>query len=70
MDIADLIQRVGNGADLIAVEAYVGLPDGGEWIRDRVKAGEAEPALAGAHLAERLLGAGAKEILERAEEMA
>ena len=58
------------GDDLLAVEAYVGLPDGGEWIRDRVKAGEAEPALAGAHLAERLLGAGAKEILERAEEMA
>ena len=50
--------------------ASVGRPVGGVGIRAGVPAGAAAPALAGAHLAERLLGAGAKEILERAEEMA
>jgi hydroxymethylbilane synthase len=54
----------------IEIEAFVGLPDGSEWIRDRVEANAAEPALAGARLAERLLGAGAREILDRAEAMA
>ena len=56
----------GNG-DRLAIEAFVGLPDGSEWIRDRVEADAAEPALVGALLAERLLGAGAREILDRAE---
>jgi len=51
----------------LVVEAFVGLPDGSEWIRDRVEADAAEPAAAGALLAERLLGAGAREILGRAE---
>ncbi len=51
----------------VAIEAYVGLPDGSEWIRDRVEGDSAEPALTGAMLAERLLGAGAREILDRAE---
>jgi hydroxymethylbilane synthase len=67
--------RLGGGAGVpevaegrITIEAYVGLPDGDEWIRDRVEADAAEPALAGAQLAERLLGAGAAEILSRAEE--
>jgi hydroxymethylbilane synthase len=55
---------------LIAIEAFVGLPDGGEWIRDRVEGEAAEPAAAGALLAERLLGAGARDILDRAEAMA
>jgi hydroxymethylbilane synthase len=54
----------------ISIEAFVGLPDGSEWIRDRLEAAHpVEPALAGAQLAERLLGAGAREILDRAEEM-
>jgi hydroxymethylbilane synthase len=54
----------------IAIEAFVGLPDGSEWIRDRVEGEAAEPAAAGALLAERLLGAGAGELLDRAEELA
>jgi hydroxymethylbilane synthase len=54
----------------LALEAFVGLPDGSEWIRDRVEADAGAPAAAGALLAERLLGAGAREILDRAEEMA
>ncbi|HEX3174770.1 MAG TPA: hydroxymethylbilane synthase [Solirubrobacterales bacterium] len=56
---------VGNARPLV-VEAFVGLPDGSEWIRDRVEGDAAEPAAAGALLAERLLGAGAREILDRA----
>jgi len=51
----------------ISIEAFVGLPDGSEWIRDRIEADADAPAAAGALLAERLLGAGAGEILERAE---
>jgi hydroxymethylbilane synthase len=54
----------------IAVDAFVGLPDGSEWIRDRVEGDAAEPAAAGALLAERLLGAGARDILDRAEAVA
>jgi hydroxymethylbilane synthase len=54
----------------IALEAFVGLPDGSEWIRDRVEAGADAPVATGALLAERLLGAGAREILDRAEELA
>jgi hydroxymethylbilane synthase len=54
----------------IAIEAFVGLPDGSEWLRDRHEASAEEPALAGAELAQRLLGAGAREILDRAEEIA
>jgi hydroxymethylbilane synthase len=53
----------------IAIDAFVGLPDGSDWIRDRVEAEADEPGAAGALLAERLLGAGAREILDRAEEL-
>jgi hydroxymethylbilane synthase len=52
----------------IEVEAFVGLPDGSEWIRDRVEGDAEQPAAAGALLAERLLSAGAREILDRAED--
>jgi hydroxymethylbilane synthase len=54
----------------LAAEAFVGLPDGSEWIRDRVEGEADDPAFAGALLAERLLGAGAREILDRAEALA
>ena len=54
----------------IEVDAFVGLPDGSEWLRDRLKGSAEEPALVGAELVQRLLGAGAREILDRAEEMA
>jgi hydroxymethylbilane synthase len=54
----------------IAIDAFVGLPDGSEWLRDRLEGSAEEPALAGAELVQRLLGAGAREILDRAEEMA
>jgi hydroxymethylbilane synthase len=54
----------------IAIESFVGLPDGSEWLRDRVDGEADEPAAAGAVLAERLLSAGARDILDRAEAMA
>jgi hydroxymethylbilane synthase len=54
----------------IEVDAFVGLPDGSEWLRERLEADASEPAVAGAELAQRLLGAGARELLDRAEEMA
>jgi hydroxymethylbilane synthase len=51
----------------VEANAFAGLPDGSEWIRDRVE-GEAErPDAVGALLAERLLAAGAREILDRAK---
>lgn len=78
-----------SGGDLgeaMRIEAFVGLPDGSEWIRDRVKVGSvagstgsggvdaagdsADPAALGALLAERLLLAGARDLLDRAEAMA
>jgi hydroxymethylbilane synthase len=54
----------------LAIEVFVGLPDGSEWLRDRLEGSAEEPSLAGAELVQRLLGAGAREILDRAEEMA
>lgn len=54
----------------IAIESFVGLPDGSEWLRDRIDGNAEEPALAGAELTQRLLGAGARDLLDRAEEMA
>jgi len=53
--------------EALTIDAFVGLPDGSEWIRDRVAGEAAEPAAAGALLAERLLGAGARELLDRVE---
>jgi hydroxymethylbilane synthase len=53
--------------DEMTVDAYIGLPDGGEWLRDRVTGPASEPATLGEELAHRLLGAGAADLLERAE---
>jgi hydroxymethylbilane synthase len=54
--------------DRIELVAFVGLPDGSEWLRDRIDGEAAEPAAAGVLLAERLLGAGARDLLDRAEQ--
>jgi len=50
----------------LRIDAYVGLPDGTEWIRDRVDGGGDAEEL-GTELAERMLAAGAGEILRRAQ---
>jgi hydroxymethylbilane synthase len=51
----------------LLLEAYVGLPDGSTWIRDRLGGGTEEPAALGRELADRLLAAGAGPLLAAAE---
>jgi hydroxymethylbilane synthase len=51
----------------LRIDAYVGLPDGSEWMRDRVEGDSSAPRVVGGRLAERMLTAGAGELLERAE---
>jgi hydroxymethylbilane synthase len=52
--------------DRLRIGAFVGLPDGGEWIRDELTADASDPEAAGTDLAKRLLGAGAADLLARA----
>ncbi len=56
--------------DRMTMDAFVGLPDGSEWVRDQVEGDSTEPTALGAELAKRLIDSGARELLERAEEMA
>jgi hydroxymethylbilane synthase len=51
----------------LALSAFVGLPDGSEWLRDAIVADAGDPLEAGTELAERLLAAGAAELIERAK---
>ena len=53
--------------DLLRLEAFVGLPDGTSWIRDRVEARADDPSALGREAADRLLAAGAADVLARAE---
>jgi hydroxymethylbilane synthase len=53
----------------LRIGAFVGLPDGSEWIRDELDANPSDPEAAGVDLAMRLLGAGAAELLARAAEV-
>jgi hydroxymethylbilane synthase len=52
------------------IDAFVGLPDGSEWLRDTLEGDPDEPTLLGAELAKRLLDTGARDLLDRAEELA
>ena len=54
----------------LRIGAFVGLPDGSEWIRDELDADGSDPEAAGKELAKRLLGAGAADLLARAAEQA
>jgi hydroxymethylbilane synthase len=56
------------GTDL-EVCGYAGLPDGSEWITDRLSAMGGAAAAAGAELARRMLSAGAADLLRRAAEV-
>jgi hydroxymethylbilane synthase len=49
---------------------YAGDPDGADWVRDRLSGDPEQPAALGETLAERMLAAGAREILRRVEEAA
>jgi hydroxymethylbilane synthase len=55
-----------DGAEL-SVHGFAGLPDGSEWVRDRVTGDAEQPAALGEALAERMIAAGARDLLERAE---
>jgi hydroxymethylbilane synthase len=55
------------GGAQMHIDAFVGLPDGSEWLRDRIEGDPTDPTLLGAELAKRLLDSGAREILDRAE---
>jgi hydroxymethylbilane synthase len=57
------------GVEGIALRTFAGLPDGSSWLRDETPPA-ATPAEAGALAAERMLAAGAGELLARAEELA
>jgi hydroxymethylbilane synthase len=54
----------------MTLRGFCGLPDGSEWIRDRVEADASDPAALGRELAERMRSAGAGDILRRADEVA
>jgi hydroxymethylbilane synthase len=56
------------GEEVLTLDAFVGLPDGSEWLRDRVEGDAHRPQAVGEQLAERLLSAGARDILDRADE--
>ncbi len=56
-------------SERMRMRAFVGLPDGSEWLRDELEGDSTEPTLLGAELAQRLLATGARELLDRAEEM-
>jgi len=51
----------------LSVHGYAGLPDGSEWVRDHVTGDGEQPAALGAALADRMISAGARDILDRAE---
>ena len=51
----------------LVLSAFVGLPDGGHWIRDALDCDAADPAELGRALAARLVSAGAVEVLQAAE---
>ena len=59
-----------HAGDGLRLTAFVGLPDGSHWIRDELDGDPAAPAALGRAVAERLLGAGAAELLAGAEQMA
>jgi hydroxymethylbilane synthase len=55
---------------VLRLRAYVGLPDGSHWIADSLDGDPQEPGTLGNRVAERLTGAGARELLAEAERSA
>jgi hydroxymethylbilane synthase len=54
----------------LSLTAFVGLPDGSHWIRDSLAGDPEDPATLGLDVGERLLAAGARELLAEAEAQA
>ena len=63
-----LCARLGDA--VLEIHGFAGLPDGSEWVRDVVAGDPDQPAALGDALAERMLVAGAGELLRRAEALA
>src|ERR1700722_6048526 len=61
---------VAAGCGCLNLRAWIGLPDGSEWISDELLGGFYDPDELGARVAERLEAVGARDLLARAEEMA
>jgi hydroxymethylbilane synthase len=59
-----------SGGGGLRLTAFVGMPDGSHWIRDSVEDEAGDAAGLGRDVAERLLAAGAGELLEAAERLA
>ncbi len=53
--------------DRVTLEAFVGLPDGSEWMRDRVEADAATRPRPASCSPSASMAAGARDILDRAE---
>ena len=53
--------------EVLTVEAYAGLPDGSTWIRDRVEGDAGDPSTIGRELGDRMLAAGARDLLAAVE---
>ena len=62
--------RARQSNECLTIDAYVGLPDGSEWVRDSVEGEASDSEGLGLELATRLSTAGARELLERAEQVA
>jgi hydroxymethylbilane synthase len=58
------------GCGCLELRAWVGLPDGSEWVGDELLGGFYDPEELGIRLAQRLETVGARDLLRRAEEMA
>jgi hydroxymethylbilane synthase len=64
------VEREGGAGGTLRLRAFAGLPDGSHWIGDSLEGGAAEPAALGRAVAERMLAAGAAEVLAEAERAA
>lgn len=58
------------GCGCLELRAWVGLPDGSEWVGDELLGGFYDPEELGSRLAQRMEALGARDLLRRAEEMA
>jgi hydroxymethylbilane synthase len=57
-------------ANSLSMDAFAGLPDGSAWVRDSLEGDPRDPAGLGRAVAERMLAAGAGELLRQADALA
>lgn len=55
--------RAALDGDRLALDAYAGLPDGSTWMRDSLAGDPGQPAALGRAVADRMLAAGARDVL-------